>query len=326
MAATLAASVSLVEQVALLGAAAGVADHPGGAAGQGEGAVPGVLEAAQHDQADQVAVVEARRRRVDAVVERDRSLREPGRQRGPVGGVVHQAALVEVVEEVEHRRHRPRQPGPGSSRIGRGARSSGRACGRMAPAHVPCHPVPRLPRRLRRRRSARARTRRGPSCRPRTRRSSRPPSTPPTARSLYTFHAEENRKVIPLEQIPVHVRDAVIAIEDERFYRHNGVDVRAVLRAARTNAAAGDVEQGGSTITQQYVKQEILAGRLPDREPARCRRPRSPSSSSATTPRTASSSSTSTPSTSGTAPTGSRPPPTSTSARPPPTSPSPRAP
>ncbi len=75
---------------------------------------------------------------------------------------------------------------------------------------------------------------------------------------IYTFHAEENRKVVPLELIPKHVRDAVIAIEDERFYRHNGVDVRAVLRAARTNADSGAIEQGGSTITQQYVKQEIL--------------------------------------------------------------------
>lgn len=75
---------------------------------------------------------------------------------------------------------------------------------------------------------------------------------------VHTFHAEENRKVVSLEEIPRHVRDAVIAIEDERFYRHNGVDVRAVLRAARSNAAAGGIEQGGSTITQQYVKQEIL--------------------------------------------------------------------
>jgi penicillin-binding protein 1A len=75
---------------------------------------------------------------------------------------------------------------------------------------------------------------------------------------LYTFHAEENRKVIPLEQIPEHVRDAVIAIEDERFYRHDGVDLRAVLRALRADATAGQIEQGGSTITQQYVKQEIL--------------------------------------------------------------------
>ncbi len=75
---------------------------------------------------------------------------------------------------------------------------------------------------------------------------------------VHTFHAEENRKVIAFEQIPEHVRNAVIAIEDERFYRHTGVDVRAVLRAARSNAVAGSIEQGGSTITQQYVKQEIL--------------------------------------------------------------------
>ena len=75
---------------------------------------------------------------------------------------------------------------------------------------------------------------------------------------VHTFHAEENRKVVPLEQIPAHVREAVIAIEDERFYRHNGVDPRAILRAARTNVEAGATEQGGSTITQQYVKQEIL--------------------------------------------------------------------
>ncbi|MET0904193.1 MAG: PBP1A family penicillin-binding protein [Acidimicrobiales bacterium] len=75
---------------------------------------------------------------------------------------------------------------------------------------------------------------------------------------VYTFHAEENRKVVPLDEIPVQVREAVIAIADERFYRHNGVDPRAILRAARKNVEAGATEQGGSTITQQYVKQEIL--------------------------------------------------------------------
>src|SRR6188472_1357510 len=68
---------------------------------------------------------------------------------------------------------------------------------------------------------------------------------------VYTFHAEENRKVIPLEEIPRHVRDAVIAIEDERFYRHNGVDVRGLLRAVKADAEAGSAAQGGSTITQQ---------------------------------------------------------------------------
>lgn len=75
---------------------------------------------------------------------------------------------------------------------------------------------------------------------------------------VYTFHAEENRKVVPLAEIPVHVRNAVVAIEDERFYRHEGVDVRAVLRALRANAEAGQVEEGGSTITQQYVKKVLL--------------------------------------------------------------------
>ncbi len=79
--------------------------------------------------------------------------------------------------------------------------------------------------------------------------------------AIHTFHAEENRKVVALEAIPEHVRDAVIAIEDERFYRHDGVDARAVLRALRTNTEAGGIEQGGSTITQQYVRQVLLRDR-----------------------------------------------------------------
>jgi penicillin-binding protein 1A len=77
---------------------------------------------------------------------------------------------------------------------------------------------------------------------------------------IRTFHAEENRQDVSLERIPIQLRDAVIAIEDERFYRHHGVDLRAVMRAVRANADSnGDVTQGGSTITQQYVKQVLLA-------------------------------------------------------------------
>jgi penicillin-binding protein 1A len=75
---------------------------------------------------------------------------------------------------------------------------------------------------------------------------------------LTTFHAEENRRVVPLEEIPTRLRDAVISIEDERFYRHNGVDVRAIMRAVRTNTEEGEVAEGGSTITQQYVKTVLL--------------------------------------------------------------------
>jgi penicillin-binding protein 1A len=76
---------------------------------------------------------------------------------------------------------------------------------------------------------------------------------------IHTFHAQENRQDVSLQQIPLQLRDAVIAIEDERFYRHHGVDLRSVMRAAGANANAGGVSQGGSTITQQYVKQTYLS-------------------------------------------------------------------
>lgn len=59
--------------------------------------------------------------------------------------------------------------------------------------------------------------------------------------------------VTDIELVPAVVRNAVVAIEDERFYEHDGVDLKAILRAARTNVAAGGISQGGSTITQQYV-------------------------------------------------------------------------
>jgi penicillin-binding protein 1A len=75
---------------------------------------------------------------------------------------------------------------------------------------------------------------------------------------LHTFHAEENRSVVALDEMPTHLRNAVVAIEDERFYRHNGIDVRAVARAVRANTEAGEVAEGGSTITQQYVKKVLL--------------------------------------------------------------------
>jgi penicillin-binding protein 1A len=73
------------------------------------------------------------------------------------------------------------------------------------------------------------------------------------------LHAEEDRVVVPLKDIPQVVQDAVIAIEDQRFWRHRGVDVKAILRAAYVNASTGRIEEGGSTITQQYVKQRMLS-------------------------------------------------------------------
>ena len=75
---------------------------------------------------------------------------------------------------------------------------------------------------------------------------------------LTTLHGEENRETVPLSDIPRTLRDAVVAIEDERFWEHKGVDLRATLRAAYEDASKGRVLQGGSTITQQYVKNALL--------------------------------------------------------------------
>ena len=63
---------------------------------------------------------------------------------------------------------------------------------------------------------------------------------------------------VDVRELPPHVRDAVLAIEDRRFYQHFGIDLRGVARAARHNAKAGQIEQGGSTITQQLAKTSFL--------------------------------------------------------------------
>ena len=75
---------------------------------------------------------------------------------------------------------------------------------------------------------------------------------------LSTLHAEENRESVTLDRIPAQVRDAVLAAEDETFYNHKGVNLRATIRALFTNVDTGGVAQGGSTITMQLVKNTIL--------------------------------------------------------------------
>jgi membrane peptidoglycan carboxypeptidase len=69
---------------------------------------------------------------------------------------------------------------------------------------------------------------------------------------------EGNRITVPLSEISPYIQQAVIAVEDARFYEHNGVDVRGTVRAFATNSGAGEIQQGGSTITQQYVKLVLL--------------------------------------------------------------------
>ncbi|MER6996609.1 transglycosylase domain-containing protein [Streptomyces sp. NPDC000410] len=63
-----------------------------------------------------------------------------------------------------------------------------------------------------------------------------------------------DRTVVPLKDISPHMQNAIIAIEDSRFYQHGAVDLKGVLRALNRNAQEGGVAQGASTLTQQYVK------------------------------------------------------------------------
>ena len=76
---------------------------------------------------------------------------------------------------------------------------------------------------------------------------------------LSTFHGSVDRTLIPLQQMPQHLRDAVLAVEDARFYQHGGVDIKGTIRAAWSDLVARETVQGGSTITQQLVKR-VYAG------------------------------------------------------------------
>ena len=68
----------------------------------------------------------------------------------------------------------------------------------------------------------------------------------------------EKRIVVPLNKIPTQLKQAALAVEDANFYRHMGIDLKAVFRAFLTNMKAGRVVEGGSTITQQLSKTLFL--------------------------------------------------------------------
>jgi penicillin-binding protein 1A len=75
---------------------------------------------------------------------------------------------------------------------------------------------------------------------------------------LATFRAEIDRQPVPLDQVPQVLIEAVLAVEDADFYIHDGFNLRATFRALVANVDSGGVAQGGSTITQQIVKQELV--------------------------------------------------------------------
>ena len=67
-----------------------------------------------------------------------------------------------------------------------------------------------------------------------------------------------NRLPVSLDQIPVSLQHAVVAIEDERFYEHNGIDVRGIARAGMKAITTGNFSEGASTITQQLLKNNVF--------------------------------------------------------------------
>ena len=84
-------------------------------------------------------------------------------------------------------------------------------------------------------------------------------STTATATALATLTNNEGRILVESDEIAPVMKEAVVAIEDQRFYDHRGVDFQGIARALYQDVLAGSAEQGASTITQQFVKNALAA-------------------------------------------------------------------
>ena len=85
---------------------------------------------------------------------------------------------------------------------------------------------------------------------------------------LATLRGDENRVVVKSEDIAPVMKQAIVAVEDRRFWEHCGVDIRGIARALWADVSQKEFVQGGSTITQQFVKNMLLqtsTGRSPGR-------------------------------------------------------------
>jgi membrane peptidoglycan carboxypeptidase len=81
---------------------------------------------------------------------------------------------------------------------------------------------------------------------------------------LYTVYGDQNREFVPIEDVPEYTKWAVLAAEDIEFYQHKGLDYGGIVMAAIQNAMARKVVRGGSTLTQQLVKNTLLYDILGD--------------------------------------------------------------
>ncbi|MHB1391105.1 MAG: transglycosylase domain-containing protein [Thermoleophilia bacterium] len=81
----------------------------------------------------------------------------------------------------------------------------------------------------------------------------------PDPHLLAVLHTGENRVIVPPEQIPSMLKQAIVVIEDDRFYEHQGFDPVGIARAIFANFTEGKLVEGGSTITQQYIKNAYVS-------------------------------------------------------------------
>src|SRR3989338_2374183 len=77
---------------------------------------------------------------------------------------------------------------------------------------------------------------------------------------LYDVHGDEKRTIIPWDEIPVNAKNATLAAEDSNFYSHGGFDVGGIIRSLFNDLRTISLSQGGSTLTQQLVKNALLGG------------------------------------------------------------------
>lgn len=75
---------------------------------------------------------------------------------------------------------------------------------------------------------------------------------------LYDVHGEEKRTIVPIDDVPKTLINAILAVEDSDFYTHQGFDIKSLIRAAWANFRGKKITQGGSTITQQLIKNTLL--------------------------------------------------------------------
>lgn len=79
-----------------------------------------------------------------------------------------------------------------------------------------------------------------------------------TGDEIATIFSQENRKFVEFSKMPDHLKYSFVAIEDERFYEHNGVDFKGIARAAVKNLTSLSFKEGASTITQQLIKNTVF--------------------------------------------------------------------